>query len=224
MTQNFPVNSRAFEGASDVLKTVMGKLAVQQKLAPGDVLMAHGDHGDTFYAVISGTLEVSVLSADGRKLSLDVMHAGALFGEIALFDPGPRTATVTALEPTVVAGIKNADVIEAIRTSPDLAIDMLRLAGRRMRWMNSQLSEQVFLPVPARLARKILHLTAHSGAKKSVLAHSQAELAEFVGASREVVSKTLSRWKREGIVEMTRGELHLLERDVLEEMAETYEI
>ena len=224
MTQTFPINSRAFEGASDALKDMMSTLATQVDLKAGDVLMEHGDHGDTFYAVISGALEVSVISADGRKLSLDVMHKGALFGEIALFDPGPRTATITALEPTAVAGIKNADVIAAIRQSPELAIDMLELAGRRMRWMGAQLNEQVFLAVPARLAKKILHLTAFNNDDKGLLAHSQAELAEFVGASREVVSKTLSRWKRSGIVELTRGGLQVLDRDALEELAEIDEI
>lgn len=222
MSQSFPVH--AFEGASEVLKEVMARLATRVTLNDGDVLMAHGDHGDTFYAVISGALEVSVISADGRKLALDVMHKGALFGEIALFDPGPRTATITALEPTVVAGIKNPDVIEAIRQSPELAIDMLQLAGRRMRWMNAQLNEQVFLPVPARLAKKILHLTAHDNAEQPLLGHSQAEMAEFVGASREVVSKTLSRWKRGGFVELTRGGLRVLDREAIAEMAEIDEI
>ena len=90
-------------------------------------------------------MEFSVLSEDGRKLSLDVMRTGALFGEIALFDPGERTATATAQEPTRLARVRNADVLSGVRDTPELAVDLIRLAGQRMRWMNMQLSEQVFL-------------------------------------------------------------------------------
>ncbi|MGB3247245.1 MAG: Crp/Fnr family transcriptional regulator [Sulfitobacter sp.] len=224
MKDTFPFDSDALHGASDALKQVMSQLAVAVDLEPGDVLMEKGDHGDTFYAIHTGSLEFSVISSDGRKLSLDVMHKGAMFGEIALFDPGPRTATVTALKPTRVLGIKNADVIKALHKSPELAIDMLRLAGQRMRWMGVQLSEQVFLPLPARLAKKVLHLTAHTDAEQPDLNLSQAELAEFAGASREAVSKTLSRWNRNGIISLTRGGLRLLDRDALQALAEINEI
>lgn len=224
MKDSFPFDADALRGASVALKEMMRELAVPVDLNPGDVLMEQGEHGDAFYAVLSGSLEFSVISYDGRKLSLDVMHKGALFGEIALFDPGPRTATVTALEPARVVAIKNADVLKAVRKSPDLAIDMLRLAGQRMRWMGSQLNEQVFLPLPARLAKKVLHLTAHSDAAQPVLALSQADLAEFVGASREAVSKSLSRWNRGGIISLTRGGLRVLDRDALLALAKVNEI
>lgn len=219
MTNSLRILPEAFDGASDALRRMMADASVETELAAGEVLMEHGDHGETFYAVVSGTLEVSVISEDGRKLSLDVMHKGALFGEIALFDPGPRTATVTALETSRVRGISNAAMRAAIQVSPGLAIEMLQLAGRRMRWMGSQLSEQVFLPLPARLATKLMHLTAHSTEAQPLLQHSQADLAGFVGSSREAVSKILASWKRAGLVELTRGGLRILEPTALEELA-----
>ncbi len=217
---SFPTDNDTFADASEALKRLMSTLATKVRLAEGEVLMEQGDYGDAFYAIRAGSLEVSVLSSEGRKLSLDVMHAGDLFGEIALFDPGPRTATVIALEDCKLWSIKNADVLGAIRQSPDLAIDMLRLAGKRMRWMGLQLSEQVFLPLPARLARKVLHLTRHSDAAQPSLSLSQTELAEFAGASREAVSKTLARWKQEGVVAPTRGGLKVLDRDALHQLAD----
>lgn len=210
--------------ASVALKEMMADLARTRSLKAGEVLFEHGDEGDTFYAVVDGALEFSILSADGRKLSLDVMHPGALFGEIALFDPGPRTATVIALGPARLLAVANADMIAAIERSPDLAIDMLRLAGQRMRWMGFQLSEQVFLPLPARLARKVLHLSAHLDGTEPMLSLSQADLAEFAGASREAVSKIISRWGKSGIVRPSRGGLRLLNRAALQDLAEAAEI
>ncbi|MFK7880295.1 Crp/Fnr family transcriptional regulator [Roseobacter sp.] len=210
--------------ASKDLSDLMASVATEVRLAEGEVLFEQGEDGDTLYAIISGALEFSVLSREGRKLSLDVMRPGALFGEIALFDPGTRTATVTALEPARLRGVRNADMLRAIREAPDLGIDMIQLAGERMRWMSSQLNEQVFLPMPARLARKILYLTIDGSKQLSTLTLSQSELAEFVGATREAVSKTLALWKRAGVIEATRGGVVVLDRDALQVMADLHQI
>lgn len=197
---------------------MLRSLARERRLAKGEVLFEQGDAGESLYAVIDGALEVSVLSGDGRKLALDMLTDGALFGEIALFDPGPRTATVTALRPSTVAGIRNRDMIAAIRTQPDLAADLMRLAGQRMRWMDQQISEQAFLPLNIRLARKVLHLLGEGRADH--LPMSQASLADFVGVSREAVSKTLADWKREDIVEISRGGIRVTDRTALEGLAQ----
>ncbi len=205
--------------ASDALKDLMTQLAVESILAKGEVLFEQDDPGETLYAIASGTLEISVLSPDGRKLSLDVMREGALFGEIALFDPGPRTATITATEPSCVWGIKNTDVLAALITRPELSVDMLQLAGRRMRWMGQQLRDQVFLPLPMRLAQKILYLADGNEDSVHTVKLSQSELAEFVGATRESVSKTLAVWKRDGVIDLSRGSLRILKKENLKKIA-----
>lgn len=216
-----PLPSAGFlADASDALRDLLDDLATEVKLAKGDILFDEGDEGDALFAIMSGTLEFSTLSADGRRLALDVMRPGALFGEIALFDPGPRTATVSALTPTTLRRVRNRDLRAAIAQHPELGLDMISLAGRRMRWMNRQLSEQVFLPMPVRLARKVLYLTLDDGRTLPDLSLSQAELAEFVGATREAVSKTMAQWKREGVIESSRGGLKVLDRAALQVVAE----
>ena len=210
--------------ASQDLLRLLNSVATEVELKEGEVLFEQGDTGDALYAIMSGTLEFSIISREGRKLSLDVMRPGALFGEIALFDPGTRTASVTALEGSRVRGVKNADVLAAIRETPGLSIDMIQLAGERMRWMSSQLNEHVFLPMPARLARKILYLTVDGSEQLSLLTLSQAELAEFVGATREAVSKTLSLWKKAGVIDASRGGVKVIDRNALQVMADLHQI
>lgn len=220
MTETLLPKSGFLAQASEDLLRLLTGLATEIRLDDGQVLFEQGDEGDALFAIMSGALEFSVLSQDGRKLALDVMRAGALFGEIALFDPGVRTATVTALEPSTVRRVKNADVLSAIKQTPELGIDMISLAGQRMRWMNLQLNEQVFLPMPTRLARKILYLTMDESKTLSTLSFSQAELAEFVGATREAVSKTLSQWKKSGVIAASRGGLQVLDRSALHVIAD----
>jgi len=211
-------------GASTELQKMLREQAAEIQLQEGQVLFEQGDKGDALFAVKSGSLEISVLAQDGRKLGLAVMRPGALFGEITLFDPGERTATATALEPSDVLRVRNSDVLTQIRKNPELAVDMIRLSGQRMRWMGRQLHEQVFLPMPTRLARKILYLTPERKKVPAKLNLSQAELAEFVGATREAVSKTLAAWKRIGLIEATRGGLIVLDRPALKVLAEPDQI
>ena len=205
---------------SDELRDLLAKAGRGVRLDDGEVLFEEGEEGDALYALREGAIELSVLSAAGRKLSLDVLREGEVFGEIALFDPGPRTATAQAMGATTLIRVRNADLSGALAREPELALDLVRLAGQRMRWMNRQLSEHVFLPMPGRLARKILHLTAHQHGAPRALEMSQAELAEFVGATREAVSKTLAAWKARGVVVPARGGLQIRDLAALEELAE----
>ncbi|MBJ6370172.1 Crp/Fnr family transcriptional regulator [Sedimentitalea arenosa] len=206
------------------LRTMLSEQATDVTLQPGDILFEQGDVGDALFAIMSGAVEFSVLAMDGRKLTLDMMRPGALFGEISLFDPGARTATATAVEETLLCRVRHADVLQQIRQRPDLAVDMIHLAGQRMRWMGRQLNEQVFLPLPTRLARKVLHLSPEGSSPPFKISLSQAELAEFVGATREAVSKILSSWKREGVIDSARGGLVVKDLDALQVLAEPDQI
>lgn len=214
-------NSGFLSEASDRLRTMLSAQATEISLERGEVLFEQGDEGDALYAILRGTLEVSFLAMSGRKLSLTLMRPGEVFGEIALFDSGPRTATIAAAEKSRVLRVRRRDVMDQIRQHPDLAVDMIRLAGLRMRWMGSQLNEQVFLPMPIRLARKLLHLSELKDDPTTRITLSQSELAEFVGATREAVSKTISTWKRDNVVEASRGGLMIQDFEALKELAES---
>ena len=205
--------------ASEALHEVLATLAREIRLGAHETLFEQGDVGDALFAVQSGRLEVSVLSEDGRRLVLDVMRRGAILGEIALFDPGPRTATATAVVETRLLRVTSRDMMAAISRSPDLAADMIRLAGQRMRSMSRQVTDQALLPLPARLARKLIYLAADDQGEGVLLPMSQANLAEFVGGSREQVSKTLNEWKRAGILDVTRMGIRVRDPGALASMA-----
>ncbi|SDW56288.1 transcriptional regulator, Crp/Fnr family [Ruegeria halocynthiae] len=216
----FP-NSGFLSEASEELRAMLTAQATEVSLDRGDVLFEQGDEGDALYAILGGTLEVSFLAMSGRKLSLSLMRPGEVFGEIALFDNGPRTATVMAAEPSKVLRVRQRDMMAQIREHPDLAVDLIRLAGLRMRRMGAQLNEQVFLPMPIRLARKLLLLAGQQDSPTERITLSQSELAEFVGATREAVSKTISTWKRDNVVQPSRGGLQIHDFDALRELAES---
>lgn len=201
-------------GASpELLALIDGGLA-PVSLAAGQTLFDQGEFDDRLYLLDDGLLEVSVLSAGGRRLALNQLRPGSVFGEIAIFDPGPRTARVDALAPSRLRAIRQGTLMTGLSDVPDLAEELLRIAGRRMRWMSRQVEDQVFLPPASRLACKLLYLAGEGN--EVVL--SQASLADYVGVTREVVSKTLSDWRRSGIVALSRGRISLIDRDALFEI------
>lgn len=207
------------KAASDDLLRILDSVSTEVEVPTRTVLFSEFDEGDALYIVKDGAIEISTLSEDGRKLGLEIMRAGAVFGEIALFDPGPRTATATAMETTKLLQVRNSDMLKEIHHRPELSVELLRLAGSRMRWMNMQLHEYVFLALPARLARKVLHLTINRPGPAETFNLSQTDLADFTGATREAVSKTMSVWKHKGIIETGRGKLAILDRPALQQIA-----
>lgn len=201
-----------FLEASQELRRLFDKGFVSQSLRAGETLFEKDQFDDRLYVLDQGLLEVSVYASSGRKLSLNRLRPESVFGEIAIFDPGPRTAHVEALEDCKLRSIRQSTLIGAIASEQHLAIEMLRLAGKRMRWLSQQVEEHVFLPPAARLAAKLLYLAGDT----DQISMSQAQLADFVGVTREVVSKTLSEWRRAGLVTLSRGQITVSDARALE--------
>jgi CRP/FNR family cyclic AMP-dependent transcriptional regulator len=205
--------------ASEQLLQVLEGVAHPLKLSKGEELFGQSDPGDGLYVLDQGRIEISVLSDDGRKISLNMLTDGAVLGEIALFDPGPRTATATAKEPCILRRVRRAALFAELRKTPDLAIEMIELAGQRLRWMSDQFESHMFLSAEARLAQKLLFLVGKLGDGAGGLKMSQADLAEHVGVSREAVSKTLSEWRADGMVTLGRGKMTIVDADGLRLLA-----
>ncbi|MEL6236610.1 MAG: Crp/Fnr family transcriptional regulator [Pseudomonadota bacterium] len=215
-----PFSTTTLSGASEPLVDLLSEIADDTSLEQGETLFHQGDAGDALYALRSGRLEVSVVSEDGRKLTLNTLGTGDVFGEIALFDNGPRTATLTALEACRLARVNRERLFDEVRQRPALAIDLIELAGKRLRWVSAALEDMTFQPLSVRLARRLLYLSAQGGAVQRELTLSQAELADHVGGTRETVSKTLAGWRREGVIAVNRGRLEILDRAALQALAQ----
>lgn len=202
--------------ASPRLLQILDDSLAPLSLKRGQVLFDQGDADDRLYVLDAGLLEVSILAAEGRKLSLNLLRPGDIFGEIAIFDPGPRTARIEALEPCDLRAIRREALFAALDHSTDLMLELVQLAGRRLRWMSQQMEQQVFLSQPRRLAARLLFLTTPSGEIRM----SQAQLADYVGVTREAVSKTLSDWRQSGLVDVSRGRIAVRDVAALQALAD----
>ncbi|MBO3087978.1 Crp/Fnr family transcriptional regulator [Cellulomonas dongxiuzhuiae] len=190
----------------------------------GDVLFHEGEPGDRLYLVRDGKIKLGRRSNDGRENLLAVLGPGEMFGELSLFDPGPRTATATVVADAVVLELGHRDLITWLADKPMVAEHLLQALARRLRRTNEALADLVFSDVPGRVAKALLDLSTRFGQQVDEgirVAHdlTQEELAQLVGASRETVNKALADFAARGWVRREGRAVVLLDVDRLERRA-----
>jgi CRP-like cAMP-binding protein len=169
----------------------------------GHTVFAEGEPGDRLYIIVSGKVKIGRRSADGRQNILAVMGPSDMFGELSIFDPGPRTSTATTIT-KVRAVSMDRDALRAwITERPEIAEQLLRVLARRLRRTNDNLADLIFTDVPSRVAKQLLQLAHRFGTKEDGALRvkhdlTQQEIAQLIGASRETVNKALVDFARRG--------------------------
>src|SRR5688572_15293694 len=174
----------------------LARVARRFNYARDETIFFQEDDGDTFYVILSGQVKVSVTSPDGQEAILVMLDAGESFGEFALLDDQPRSATIEATQRTEVLTLRKDDFHRLLRQMPDIAIGLLRVLTKRLRDTDQLVQDAAFLDVGERLAKKLLTLMTTHGrpSEKGIelnLLLTQQELASMIGATRESVNKQL---------------------------------
>jgi CRP/FNR family transcriptional regulator, cyclic AMP receptor protein len=171
-------------------------------------IFSKGEPGDCLYGILSGRVRIYSISPEGHEITLNVMEAGDLFGEIAILDRRTRTASASAMESTDLLRIHRDHFLPYLKANPDLILRMLSLVCDRLRWASSTIEDAAFLSMPARLAKRLLFLADHHHKPEQrdiTVPVSQHDLAKLVGASRETVNKQLALWRSSGILDTARS-------------------
>ncbi|EXG82674.1 Crp/Fnr family transcriptional regulator [Cryptosporangium arvum] len=193
-----------------------------------DVIFAEGDPGDSLYVVLEGKVKLNRSAPDGRESLLAVLGPSDLLGELAVFDPGPRTASAVVVADARVAQMRRDQLRPWIAEHPEIGPQLLRVLARRLRRTGDQQADLIFTDVPGRLAKALLDLAQRfglperSGPDDAVrLNHelTQDELAQLVGSSRETVNKALSHFATRGWIRLDGRSIVLLNRDRLVQRA-----
>jgi CRP/FNR family transcriptional regulator, cyclic AMP receptor protein len=199
----------------------LGSYMRKRTLARGETIFSKGDPGSGLMGVLSGSVKISVPSADGRDIVLNIIHAGEIFGEIALLDGRPRTADATAMTDCELIVIERRDFIPFLRSEPDLIMQIVEILCSRLRWTTEQVQDVTFLDLPTRLAKALLRLVRESDppAGGGKLTITQRELSQVIGRSRESTNKQLRIWAKQGWVRLQRGAVTVLQPGKLAEVA-----
>lgn len=215
-----PLFAALDDDAAEALLSTM----TRTKIARGQELFHEGEQGDSLHVITAGKVKLGRRSADGRENLLAILGEGEMLGELSLFDPGPRTATATAIADTELVGLSHPDMTAYLGTRPEIAMTMLSALAARLRRTNEALGDLVFTDVPGRVAKALLDLSRRFGQPSSegtLVAHdlTQEELAQLVGASRETVNKALADFSSRGWIKLEARAVTLMDTERLQRRA-----
>jgi CRP-like cAMP-binding protein len=171
--------------------------------AAGHIICHQGDPGDRLYVVLDGLVKVVFGSERGDEMVLSTLGRGEIFGELALLDGSPRSASIVAVEPTHVFMLSRATLLDLMRQHPSLTDEFLRMLGQLVRRLTEQTGDLAFLDLAGRLAKLLLQLDEKYGRAPDGALHrrlTQSDLAAMIGASRPAVNRALQSLASRGLV------------------------
>ena len=171
--------------------------------ALGQIICHQGDPGDHLYTIIDGLVKIVFTSERGDEMVLNIIGAEEIFGELALLDGSPRSASVIALKSTSVFVLPRGQLLELMSSNPGLADEFLKLIGKRIRRLTEQAGDLAYLDLGGRLAKLLLQLSAREGDVHGVVLDrglTQSDLAGMIGASRPAVNRTLQSFAARGLI------------------------
>jgi len=199
-----------FHGLSEPDLQAIASQAVSQQFPKNSILVYEGEEPDALYIIVSGKAKVYVSDEEGKELVLDSLGPGDFFGELALIDGAPRSATVMTTDKSMLLKINQRDFSHYLQSTPGVALNVLQELARRVRGVNEHIRDLALLDVYGRVARTLLRLAKETDDGLITDAITQQEIANMVGASREMVSRVLNNLKADGYISVTDKRIRIL--------------
>ncbi len=190
------------------------------EFAAGDPVVHQGDPSRDLFVLTEGRVRVVMTTADGDELLLAVLGPGATVGELSVLDGQPRSATVYALEQVRALRVGGRSFGQFLLARPAAVVGLLRVLSARLRAADELRLGLSLAPAEQRLARGLLSLAAEHGevtddGVRVRAPLSQADLAAYVGLSREAVNQALRALREAGLVTTARRSVTIVDVDGL---------
>ena len=185
-----------------------------RRFAASETLFHRGDPAAHLYVLISGSAKITLPDEYGKEAVIALLRPGEVFGELALFDDAPRSATVVSVGETECLLVSRDDFLSLLERAPQAMREVLKLLARTIRRSTTHVEDLVFLDVPSRVAKALLDLSDVGGSEAEI-GITQDDLAAMVGATRVSVNRVLASLEQRGIVKVARRRIAVLDRERL---------
>ena len=209
-----------FSDLSDTELKFLSDRAIDKRYGAGELIFSEGDPCSGLYVIESGNVRIFKTSTGGREQVLTLEHAGNSIAELPVFDGGTYPASATAVTDSVIFFISRNDFRALCLEHPEVALKVLRMVGLRLRRLVNIIEELSFTTVRHRLAALLLRFAREAGQRSGraqfTLNANNQELASRIGTVRELVSRNLSRFQAEGLIEVDGKNITIPQLDKLE--------
>lgn len=202
----------------------INELVVDNTIKKKQPIYLAGEPSENLYFLKKGRVKITRLDESGKEFTLTLLEPGEIFGELGLFDDSPRETSAVALEDSIICMMRRQDFEKYSSNKPELNFKLSKMMGLRLRHIENRIEDLLFRDVPSRIARLLLRLlgehkreTKH-GARINIKL-SQQELANLIGATREMTSSVLNSFKRDGFIKIESKLIYILNRNALERIA-----
>jgi len=201
-----------FSELSDEDITSLARLALRKRYPKDTVVFFENEEGDFFFTILEGRIKVTILGDDGREVILSVLGPGDFFGEMALLDNEPRSATAIAVEESELLSLHRNDFQTVLNDNKSITSALIRVLSARLRRANHQISTLALLDVYGRVARVIVDMAREEGKRlrDGRIAFRRAthqEIANRIGTTRETVTRMLKDLERQGLIHVEGKEM-----------------
>jgi CRP-like cAMP-binding protein len=190
----------------------LGRLTARRRFPKDTVVFFENEEGDSFFMILEGRIKVTILGDDGREVILSMLGAGDFFGEMALLDNEPRSATAIAVEETELLSLHRTDFQSVLTDNRSITNALIKILTARLRRANHQISTLALLDVYGRVARVIVDMAREEGRRlrDGRIAFRRAthqEIANRIGTTRETVTRMLKDLERQGLIHIEGKEI-----------------
>ena len=195
----------------------IGSHLAMRVVEKGDVIVRQGEVADTIFIIVAGQVKVYIHDdhESDKEVIVSTLGAGDFFGEIAMFDREPRTANVAATERTHLQMLSFASFQRLIEQSPDIAHKVMATLAARLRHADRQIGTLALMNISSRVSRTLLELAIMSNGHRVVgEPFTQKDLAGMIGASREMVNRTLKALTDQGYIAVHRKSITILNENM----------
>ena len=200
----------------------LGELAArlrQRRYRRNEVVFHQGDPGDTLHVITEGAMKIVLPSPEGDEAIIATLRPGDFFGELALLDGGTHSATVTAVEAATTLALLRSAFLEVLGQSAGMRDALLRNLAGELRRLTGHVEELHFLDLAGRLAMRLVRLADEAGQDSAEVIldwpYTQSDLAAMIGGTRQSVNKLLNLLVEDGLIQIDRDRLVILDRDGL---------
>ena len=217
-----------FQDLSPEEVEMLGQRAPMQTVAAGAIFYSPEDASEVLFILKAGRVRIYRLSIDGKALTTAIIEAGTIFGEMAILGQGMHDSYAEALTPCVLYLMSRDDVKHLLLADPRIALRITETLGRRLLEAERRLSDFAFKSLPQRIATLLVTLAERepprvarwaSGPNRMEVPFTHEQLAEMVGTHRETATKVLNDFREQGLVELKRGKVVLLNTNALRTMS-----
>ena len=181
-----------FSGLSQPELEILENHMVKRSYQKNTVVINEGDEASSLYIILEGEVKVFLSNADGREIIINTQGAGDHFGELALLDNAPRSASVMTTMKSTIGTISKTDFCTVITRHPELALKLIRELTRRVRLLSDSVKTLALMDVYGRVAKTLRSLAEKEGGRLVIRNRpTQQEIANRIGASREMVARIL---------------------------------